>query len=185
MANGKHQTARAVADQVFETGLQDDEIRSALDNLKGDEDAFISRLAVRVSLAAAADANTSDDIVETAAFDAMAIYDSMPAPSVNIADPKVWLNAKTGFGGDLGFVIKLLECRVTVPTARFLRDAADLIGVSLSAMHAHFAAGPLAAGMGIERKASGPQSGPQQESFEAALSKANIPDTLKKRWLEP
>ncbi|MBR0554420.1 hypothetical protein J5J10_01915 [Ciceribacter sp. L1K23] len=186
MSNDLRQRAIAAADEVFENGSRTDDIRAALAQIGDGRKTFFDRLAVRAMLEASVDADASDgeqpDVSEADVEGLLAkTGSSTSAPSLR--DPKTWMGAKSFFGNDTPFIMKLFAAKVSTPTPRFLRDAADAMGVALSSLKVHFTAGGTPMAAGIERKASGKQTGPEVESFSDAVSASNLPDALKKRWL--
>jgi hypothetical protein len=186
MSNDLRQRAIAVADEVFENGSRTDDIRAALTQIGDGKRMFFDRLAVRAMLAANADADASEgeqSDVSDAELEGLIAKTGSSTSAPSLRDPKTWMGAKSFFGNDTPLIMKLFAAKVSSPTPRFLRDAADAMGVALSSLKVHFAAGGAPIPAGIERKASGKQTGPEVESFSDAVSASNLPDALKKRWL--
>jgi hypothetical protein len=177
--------ARAAADHAFEAASNEADLLRALAEHADAEDEFIERLAVRTALASVSEAEKPDLDMNEQIADAIARYASMPDPDVaDLSQPATWTAANDKLGGDMAFVIKLFDRKVSTPTRRFLQDAADALGASLAAIKLHFASVPAVGPAGVERKASGAQRGLAQEDFASAVSAANISEDLKRRWLE-
>lgn len=186
MSNDLRQRAIAAADEVFENGSRMDDVRAALAQIGDGKKVFFDRLAVRAMLAANAEADASEgeqSDVSDADVEGLVAKTGSSTSAPSLRDPKTWMGAKSFFGNDTPFIMKLFAAKVSPPTPRFLRDAADAMGVALSSLKVHFAAGEAPIAAGIERKASGKQTGPAVESFSDAVSASNLPDALKKRWL--
>ncbi|WP_201834958.1 hypothetical protein [Microvirga zambiensis] len=177
--------ARLAADEVFERGSRPEDIRAALAELADEKRAFLDRLAVRASLQAASECEAEDAPPASILDSLMTSYDTARAQarSIDLATPAPWLAAKAAFGNDMPFIMKLAGRQITTPTRGFLRYAADALGVAIERLQEHFivSGGPALAG--VERKASGKQSGPTVESFEAAIRASKLPEDLKNRWL--
>lgn len=181
--------ARRIADEVFEAGSTPSDVRAALTDLAGYEEAFLQRLHVRQSLSAAAAAAPDPEILisEQRLHALKVIYESAidegtTAP-LNMSDPKIWLAAKDALGGDVLFIMKLVNRQVTMPTTRFLRDTADALGSGLDSVRQHFARSPDLSLAGVDRKGSGKPRGQAVQAFDEAVSGAQVPDHLKQRWL--
>lgn len=177
--------ARRAADEIFEKGSHPDDIRAALADLGDQKRVFLNRLAVHASLQAAEDSAVEDEPPASILDEMMARYEAERGATrkVDLAQPSTWVAAKAAFGNDMEFIIKLFERRVTRPSRRFILDAADALGATFAQVAAHFDLGTGLPPVGVERKASGKQSGPEVESFEAAVHTAKLPSELKKRWL--
>lgn len=177
--------AKRAADEIFEKGSRPEDIRAALADLGDQKRAFLNRLAVHASLEAAEGSAAEDEPPASILDEMLARYEAECGATrhADLAQPSTWVAAKAAFGNDMEFIIKLFERRVTRPNRRFLLDAADAIGTTFEQIAAHFEVGAGLAPVGVERKASGKQSGPEVESFEAAVRTAKLPDELKNRWL--
>ncbi len=177
---------RQMADEIFEKGSTASDVRSALAELGDDGGEFLDRLAVRASLQAGA-AHTGLDPAPAAISEALvASYNAQRAKigQSDISAPATWIAAKAWFGNDMQFIMKLVGRQVSAPSHRFLRDAADALGVGIERLRDHFALAGNPALAGVERKASGRQTGPDVEPFDDAVNASKLPDDIKKRWLE-
>lgn len=177
--------ARMLADEIFENGSSAADIQSALAQLGDDRREFLDRLAVRASLQAGAGSADFGTPPASITDRLMASYEAQrpKAGQVDVAAPATWIAAKAWFGNDMQFIMKLVGRQVSVPSHRFLRDAADALGVGIERLKEHFALAGNPALAGVERKASRKQSGPGVESFEAAVNASKLSDDVKKRWL--
>lgn len=187
---------RALADKIFEAGLKREDIAEALANLGKEKALFLSRLAVRAALNRGDDDSSpvstlQEDEADSSLFqNVRAAYEKEKAAAHDRIRPKdlsnmtVWAAAKAAFGNDTTFVIKLAGRSVSTPTNRFIRYAADVLGVAIDQVRQHFS-GTLPRGLvGAEFKSSGKPDVGGVEDFAAAVDAANIPDALKARWLE-
>lgn len=185
MTNDLTKRATDAADDVFERGSRPEDIDAALAQVGNARKVFFDRLAVRAMLHANIVSETGEAPAAMVAA-AISTLQSKTHPNTagaDLGDPKTWLAAKAAFGNDVPFIMKLFGRQVTIPTNRFMRDAADALGVAIDRVRDHFVTSgpPLAAG--IERKASGRQIGPSVESFQQAVASANLPAETKNRWL--
>lgn len=185
---------RALADLIVEAGADPDEIASALSQLGDRADAFLARLAVHSALR-----GDDEDPTEAADGDAEAsasllarmqsVYEAEKADTAALARPrdlsnlKTWVAAKAAFGNDVTFVIKLAGRHVSPPPGRFVRYAADALGVALTQVRQHFADGMPRGVAGAEFKSSGKPGMDGVEDFAEAVRAASIPDELRSRWL--
>lgn len=177
---------RQMADEIFENGSAASDVRSALAELGDDGKEFLERLAVRASMQAGA-AHSAFDSVPAAISEALvASYDAQRnnIGRADVSAPATWMAAKAWFGNDVQFIMKLAGRQVSAPSHRFLRDAADALGVGIDRLKEHFALAGNPALAGVERKASGRQTGPDVEPFDDAVNASKLPDEIKKRWLK-
>lgn len=185
MKTDQRNRARMLADEIFENGSTATDIQSALAQLGDDKREFLERLAVRASLQAGADSADLGTSPSSLITRLMASYESQrpKASQADVAAPATWIAAKAWFGNDMQFIMKLVGRQVSGPSHRFLRDAADALGVEIERLKEHFELAGNPALTGVERKASGKQTGPYVESFDAAVNASKLPDEIKKRWL--
>jgi hypothetical protein len=184
----KHsERARLAADEVFERGSRPEDIRAALAALGDDRQEFLDRLAVRSSLHAASE-DAADDTEGPPASLTSALLETYDrererAEAVDLSEPSRWLAVKEAFGSDIVFIMKLVGRQIRAPTAKFLRDAADALGVAVERVKEHLTPTGDVGLVGVERKAAGKPTGPRVESFETAVRGSKLPEELKKRWL--
>lgn len=186
MNTDRHDMVRQMADEIFEKGASAADIKSALAELGDNGDKFLQRLAIRAALEAGAAASDFGPVPDAISDKLIASYNNKPDTAVknDISAPSTWLVAKAWFGNDLQFIMKLVGRQVSPPSSRFLRDAADALGVSIDRLKEHFALAGNPTLSGIERKASGRQVGPDVQPFEDAVNASKLPNHLKKRWME-
>jgi len=196
MTDNEMNDPRELADKVYEAGMKPDDVAAALEKMGDRRAEFLSRLAVRSAAGALEDeavSLASTDVVgnDDLAFSALrALYDQKKidgqagTTAKDLSSPKVWAAAKSSFGNDTSFVIKLAGRNVSTPTVTFIRYVADALGVALDQVRQHFS-GSLPRGLvGAEFKASGKPDVGAVEDFAAAVNAAKVPDALKARWLE-
>jgi hypothetical protein len=186
---------RTLADSIFEAGSNPDEVGAALDILGDRKSEFLSRLAARAVLREAAgiasEMGTDDGHgVASASLIARVQADyeaergrAPPSRPKDLSRLPAWIAAKSAFGNDVSFVIKLAGRHVTPPSARFLRYAADALGVAFAQVREHFSEGLPRGVVGAEHKASGKPANEGIEDFAAAVRVADIPEDLRARWL--
>lgn len=185
---------RAMADRIVAGGSDPDEIAAALAGLGNRADVFLSRLAAHSALRGNDEDPTgvaNRDAEASAALLAhvQSVYEAEKADTAALARPKdlsnlrTWIAAKAAFGNDITFVIKLAGRHVTPPTGRFVRYAADALGVALTQVRQHFADGMPRGVAGAEFKSSGKPGTDGIEDFAKAVRAASVPDELRSRWL--
>lgn len=183
--------ARALADDIYDRDANPEEIRGIAATLEVGRATFEERVALRAFL-------DSDDDMPAALHTSLeagmletlrAAYEKAGPDETELVvepiDTKVWLGLLASLGGDRGFIAKLARKTVTQPTRRALRDLADMLGVSLSQVREHFAAGSPGQGLaGVEMKSSAKPILHAGETFESAVRSSSVPLTLKERWLK-
>lgn len=185
---------RAMADRIVEAGADPDEIAAALTQLGDQAGVFLGRLAAHSALRVGdGDASDAADRDAEASASLLAhvqsVYEAEKADTAALARPKdlsklpTWVAAKAAFGNDVTFVIKLAGRHVTPPTSRFVRYAADALGVAITQVRQHFADGMPRGVAGAEFKSSGKPGTGGVEDFAEAVRAASIPDELRSRWL--
>lgn len=188
-ANDPH----AMADRIVQAGSRPEEIAAALAVLGDDRAAFLSRLAAHAALRDTAGSAVMDDggapVSTSLLAHARAAYEAEKERMATPVHPKdlsrlpTWVAAKAAFGDDVTFVIKLAGRHVTTPTRRFVRYAADALGVAVAQVRQHFAEGMPRGVAGAESKSSGKPETKGVEDFEQAVRAAKVPDELRARWL--
>lgn len=187
----ERQNPRSLADRVVEDGSRVEDLVDALSGLGEDRAEFLRRLASRAVLRdqdgePAAEEPENIDVLIAHAW---AIYETEKERTAEANRPKdlsrlpTWIDAKAAFGDDVTFVIKLAGRSVTSPTPRFLRYAADALGVAIAQVREHFAEGLPRGLAGAENKAPGKPRTDAVEDFETAVRTSNVPETLRARWL--
>ncbi len=185
---------RALADRIVEAGSDPDEIAAALSRLGDRADVFLARLAAHSALRGGdedqADAADGDAIASASLMDRVqSLYEAEKADTAALLHPrdltnlKTWVAAKAAFGNDVTFVIKLAGRHVSPPPGRFVRYAADALGVALTQVRQHFADGMPRGVAGAEFKSSGKPGTDGVEDFKEAVRAASIPEELRSRWL--
>lgn len=186
MNTDRRDIIRQMADEVFERGAPAADVRSALAVLGDEGHEFLQRLAVRAALKAGTAELDSGSAPALISEELIARYNGQRATTgqIDIAAPATWIAAKAWFGNDTQFIMKLVGRQVSAPSPRFIRDAADALGVGIDRLKEHFSLAGNPSLAGIERKASGRQVGPNVQPFEDAVNASKVPDHLKKRWME-
>ncbi|MGU3420779.1 hypothetical protein [Methylobacterium sp. D54C] len=187
---------RAMADAIFEAGSRPEEIRDALALLGAGAPEFLSRLAARAAVSGEPDVIERLDGIEgeetmTSALLGRVQADYEAQKAANAASPKpkdlgnlpAWMSVQAAFGNDVSFIIKLASRNVSPPTNRFLRYAADALGVAIGQVRQHFADTSPRGLAGVEAKSSGKPDVNRIEDFAVAVGKAKVPDELRARWL--
>lgn len=186
---------RAMADAIFEAGSCPEEIRDALARLGQGAPEFLSRLAARAAVGGEPDATEGLNVTEEDTMTSkllgrvQADYEAQKEANADSAKPKnlgslpAWMSAKAAFGDDVAFIIKLANRNVSPPTNRFVRYAADALGVAIGQVRQHFADISPRGLAGVEAKSSGKPDVNMVEDFAVAVGKAKVPDELRARWL--
>ena len=185
---------RAMADRIVEAGADPDEITAALAQLGDHAGVFLRRIAAHSAFRGVGEDPTEDvdrDAEASASLlvHVQSVYDAEKANTAALEHPKdlsklpTWVAAKAAFGNDITFVIKLAGRHVTPPTSRFVRYAADALGVAITQVRQHFADGMPRGVAGAEFKSSGKPGTDGVEDFAKAVRAASIPDELRSRWL--
>lgn len=186
---------RAMADAVFEAGSRPEEIQDALARLGHGAPEFLSRLAARAAVSGGPDVIEGLDVVEEETMTAkllgrvQADYEAQKEANADSVKPRdlgklpSWMPAKAAFGDDVAFIIKLANRNVSPPTNRFVRYAADALGVAIGQVRQHFADTSPRGLAGVEAKSSGKPNVNMVEDFAEAVGKAKVPDELRARWL--
>jgi hypothetical protein len=182
---------RALADRVVDDGSRAEDLVDALAGLGEDRAAFMRRLASRAVLRdqdgepAAEEPGNIDALIAHA----QAVYEAEKERTAeanrfkDLSRLPTWIDAKAAFGDDVTFVIKLAGRSVSSPTPRFLRYAADALGVAIAQVREHFSEGLPRGLVGAENKAPGKPRMDAVEDFETAVLTSNVPETLRVRWL--
>ena len=186
---------RAMADAIFEAGSRPEEIQDALARLGHGAPEFLSRLAARAAVGGGPDVIEGPDMVEEQTMTAkllgrvQADYEAQKEANADSVKPRdlgkllSWMPAKAAFGDDTAFIIKLANRNVSPPTNRFVRYAADALGVAIGQVKQHFADTSPRGLAGVEAKSSGKPNVDMVEDFAEAVGKAKVPDELRARWL--
>jgi hypothetical protein len=187
---------RALADAIFEAGSRPEEIQDALARLGTGGPEFLSRLSARAVVGGqpgaieCIDRTEEEEALTSALLDRVqADYEAQKVANAASTKPKdlgnlpSWMSAKAAFGNDVSFIIKLASRNVSPPTNRFLRYAADALGVAIGQVRQHFADTSPRGLAGVEAKSSGKPDVNRIEDFAVAVGKAKVPEELRARWL--
>jgi hypothetical protein len=183
-----------LADEVFEKGLDATRLAAHAKSLGDDLPRFVARLGARAAIEAAAEASQRGGESELATNDPLVAkleklyFDSPDVESVSelarLNRPESWLAAEGALGGDRVFIMKLCERRISPPPPKsFLQCVADALGVALASVQEFFATGvsgdPVA-----EYKGRGKPRIVAPQDFKTALDASEVPEELKRRWLQ-
>ena len=179
--------ARIQADEMYDRDASREEVRQVARTLGASKASFEERLALRGFLDADDDMPAAMyEPLATGTLEALrAAYDKarLEAVAVRPITPQRWMELGARLGGDRPFLAKLARGAVTLPTKKALRDLADMLGVPLSQLREHFAAGGLGLA-GMEMKSATKPAQHALETFEGAVRASKLPPAMKARWLE-
>ena len=185
------QDPRELADRVVENGSRSEDMVEALPAAGPDRTLFLRRLASRAVLRERDESGEVEQPGDSSALVASArvVYEAekerttAQGAASDLSRLPTWIAAKAAFGNDVTFVVKLAGRLVTAPSPRFLRYAADALGVAVAQVREHFADGLPRGLVGAENKAAGKPRADAVEDFEAAVRASKVSEALRTRWL--